>query len=304
VTDPFEALRSPAVGIEAVAIDPDPDFAARLRARIERALDQPGGPPMSEVTFDPDADQGHQPVPELTPPRHGDVGYVSLWVPDVERAAAFFSAVLGWRYAPAGGPRERQVEGTARPHGLWGGQERSTLFLCFAVDDIEAVLERVESGGGRAGRARREPYGVVADCADDQGMPFALVESAGSREPRPAPRPPAAAGTAHGDLAYITMEVVDSGHARTFYGSVLGWRYSPGHAEGGWEVEDVAPMVGMIGGAGTATIVPMYRVDDVAGAVDRVRAAGGTATDPERQPYGVTSSCVDDQGTRFYLGEL
>jgi predicted enzyme related to lactoylglutathione lyase len=289
VTDPFEALRSPTV-----AIDPDPAFAARLRARIERALDQPSGAPMAEAA----------------PTRHGDVGYVSLWVPDVERAASFFSAVLGWRYAPPGTPQERQVEGTATRHGLWGGQERSTLFLCFTVDDIEAALERVGSGGGRAGPARREPYGVVADCADDQGMPFALVESSGALAPRPASRPgPATAaagvvGTGHGDLAYITMEVVDSGDARRFYGSVLGWRFRRGHAEGGWDVEDVAPMVGMIGGAGTATIVPLYRVDDVAGAVDRVRTAGGTATDPERQPYGVTSSCVDDQGTRFYLGEL
>jgi uncharacterized protein len=35
-----------------------------------------------------------------------------------------------------------------------------------------------------------------------------------------------------------------------------------------------------------------------------VRTAGGSATDPVQQPYGLTSECVDDQGTRFYLGEL
>ncbi len=290
MADPFGALHTPVV-----AITPDPDFAARLRARIERALGQPRGASMSTVTFDPD----HEPVPEPAP-RHGDVGYVSLWVPDVGRAAAFFSTVLGWRYAPVGAPQARQVEGTATRHGLWGGQERSTLFLCFAVDDIEAALDRIGSDGGRPGPPRREHYGVVADCADDQGMPFALVESAGSR----APRPPATTANGHGDLAYITMEVVDSARARSFYGSVLGWRFRPGHAEGGWDVEDVAPMVGMIGGASTATIVPMYQVDDLAIAVERVRATGGTATDPERQPYGVTSACADDQGTRFYLGEL
>jgi len=284
VADPFEALRSPVVETR-----PDPIFAARLRARIERAIDPPRGATVPGTTLDPEA-----------APRHGDVGYTSLWVPDVGRAAAFFSAVLGWRYAAASTPLGRQVEGTTTHQGLWGGQERSTLFLCFAVDGIEPALERVEVGGGRAGPPRREPYGVVADCTDDQGMAFALVESVGSR----APRPTAAAGSGHGDLAYITMEVVDSARARAFYGSVLGWRYRPGHAEGGWDVENVVPMVGMIGGAGTATIVPLYRVDDVADAVDRVRATGGTATDPERQPYGLTSACVDDQGTRFYLGEL
>jgi uncharacterized glyoxalase superfamily protein PhnB len=241
-----------------------------------------------------------EPAPTPAPtPRHGDIGYASLWVPDVERAATFFSAVLGWRYAPGSGPQGRQVEGTAPPHGLWGGQERSTLFLCFTVDDVALAVQRVREAGGRAQDPRQEPYGMVADCVDDQGVPFALVGSEGGpAEPGRTP------GTHHGDLTYITMEVVDSARARAFYSSALGWRFSPGRIEDGWGVEDVAPMVGMAGGQAVATIVPMYRVDDIATAVERVRAAGGTATDPERQPYGVSSVGTDDQGTRFYLGEL
>jgi hypothetical protein len=47
----------------------------------------------------------------------------------------------------------------------------------------------------------------------------------------------------------------------------------------------------------------MWKVTDVARAVAGVRAAGGTATDPQRQPYGTTSDCADDQGLRFYLGD-
>jgi predicted enzyme related to lactoylglutathione lyase len=47
----------------------------------------------------------------------------------------------------------------------------------------------------------------------------------------------------------------------------------------------------------------MYQVDDVEAAVALVRGAGGTASDPAVQPYGVTATCVDDQGTRFYLGQ-
>ena len=38
MTDPFDALREPVV-----PTDPDPDFAASLRARIERALALPRG---------------------------------------------------------------------------------------------------------------------------------------------------------------------------------------------------------------------------------------------------------------------
>lgn len=232
--------------------------------------------------------------------RAGDVAYVSLWVPDVERAATFFSTVLGWTYAPGSTAQGRQVEGTSPSHGLWGAQHRSTLFLCFAVDDLDEASARVREAGGDAGAPRIEPYGRVADCADDQGLRFALVETPVA--PAGSPRP--VMGMGHGDVAYLTVEVVDSARARLFFRSVLGWRFRPGRAEDGWEVEDVVPMVGMAGGADRPTVVPMYRVDDIAAAVARVRSAGGTATDPERQPYGMTSMCTDDQGTRFYLGPL
>jgi predicted enzyme related to lactoylglutathione lyase len=47
----------------------------------------------------------------------------------------------------------------------------------------------------------------------------------------------------------------------------------------------------------------MYRVDDIDAAVAAVRSHGGTATDVDRAPYGLTSTCTDDQGTRFFLGE-
>jgi predicted enzyme related to lactoylglutathione lyase len=91
--------------------------------------------------------------------------------------------------------------------------------------------------------------------------------------------------------------------ARAFYGSVLGWRFRPGRVEDGWQVDDVAPMTGLSGGHGQATTVPMYQVDDIEAAVRRVRDGGGSASDPEVQPYGITSTCTDDQGTRFYLGQ-
>lgn len=244
-------------------------------------------------------------MPDLHPrppaPRHGDLGYASLWVPDVGRAAAFFAAVLGWRYGPASGPDGRQVQGQSLHHGLWGGVEPPTLFCCYAADDLEAALARVAGAGGDAGTARLEPFGRTAGCTDDQGVRFALYqppEGVGAGPPAPAN------GTRAGDLAYVTIEVVDGARARAFYGEVLGWRFLPGTAPDGWQVDGVAPMTGLSGGHERATTVPMYRVDDVRAAVDAVRAAGGTTTDPERQPYGVTASCTDDQGTRFFLGQL
>jgi predicted enzyme related to lactoylglutathione lyase len=229
--------------------------------------------------------------------RPGDLAYVSLWVPDAERAATFFSTVLGWRYRPSDDPRARHVVGQSLPHGIWAGSPEHTMLLCIAVDDLDAAVERVRATGGTAADPSAEPYGVVAECSDDQGMPFALYQATGGGVRGPVN------GERQGDVSYVTVETGDSARFRAFFGEVVGWRFSPGRVQDGWDVEDTVPMIGLQGGHDVVTVVPMYRVDDVAAAVDRVRAAGGTAADVEAQPYGLSSVCTDDQGTRFYLGE-
>ena len=226
--------------------------------------------------------------------REGDLGYASLWVPNVDRAADFYAAVVGWSYAAGSAGEGRRIEGRSFPMGVWGEQERGTLFCCYAVDDVDAGVERVRAAGGQADAPVEQPYGLVADCVDDQGVRFALVQApSGGRPPE--------YGAGQGDLGYVTYEVVDSAKARAFYGSVLGWRFTPGSIDDGWQVEDAAPMSGLSGGHARATTVPMWRVDDLAAALDRLQAAGGTATEPRRAPYGLMAECADDQGIRFYL---
>ena len=323
MADPFGVLRAPVT-----PADPDPAFAARLRARLERALDLPEGVAVSDT----DAIMQPHPAPvaasrrrgardvadDQSPggvpaPRQGDIGYASLWIPDIGRAAAFYAAVFGWEYQPSHDPNARQVPGAAPPQGLWGGQPRTTLFCSYVVDDVTAAVARVRAAGGQAGDPIERPYGLVAECTDDQGTRFAVHQY-------PAASPPGAgvgaAGTAEavaagpaaaardGDLAYITFEVVDSRRARDFYGAVLGWRFTHGRIADGWQVEGTTPMAGLSGGHAEATTVPMWRVADLRAAVGRVRAAGGTATEPRQEPYGLTADCTDDQGARFYLGQL
>ncbi len=50
--------------------------------------------------------------------------------------------------------------------------------------------------------------------------------------------------------------------------------------------------------------MPMYAVDDIEVAVAAVRTAGGHAEDIERQSFGQSSLCRDDQGLPFWLGQL
>jgi predicted enzyme related to lactoylglutathione lyase len=230
--------------------------------------------------------------------RTGDVGYVSIWVPDVDRAADFYASVLDWGYSSVYADGRHVADRATPSVGIYRSADGPTLFCCYAVDDVAAAVERIRAAGGEAGEPTVEPFGLAADCLDDQGTRFSVYQF----EPGAA-RPPAD-GNNPGNLAYLTLLVVDSVRARAFYGSVLGWSFVPGRIEDGWQVQDVAPMTGLSGGHDRAAGVPMWQVEDIATAVARVRSAGGTATDPERQPYGISAECTDNQGTHFYLGQL
>ncbi|GAA2417759.1 VOC family protein [Actinomadura vinacea] len=271
--------------------------------------DQPYG--RNGVIIDP---FGHRwminsPPAPPTGPRHGDIAYASLRLPEVDQATAFYGSVLEWHFATESTDqgRQRQVEGL--PHqriGLWGGQDHRTLFLCFAVDDVHQAVERIRSAGGEAEEPHEAPYGQVSMCTDDQGMIFAVYEDP-DKAPAASARPPVPPLRASaGEISYVTLEVPDSARARAFFGTVLDWRFIPGRVPDGWSVQidqgEVHPMTGMHGGHDRPTVVPVYAVDDIDAAVSRVRAAGGTASDPERRPYGTLAECVDNQGSRFYLG--
>jgi predicted enzyme related to lactoylglutathione lyase len=234
-------------------------------------------------------------------PRHGDVGYVSLWVRDLDRATRFFSTVLGWGFREGSSSQGRQVEGAGVHHGLWGGQEAASLFCCFAVEDIAMATEQVRLAGGTAQDPHLEPYGLISECTDDQGTDFAVYQPpAGVSGPAGGPDPV----PTHGNLVYVVMEVQDGERARDFYRFVLDWQLVPGRSDARWQAQGLSPLVGISGGHLSATNVPMYKVDEISEAVARVRRSGGTATEPEAQPHGIISGCTDDQGTRFYLGQL
>ena len=232
------------------------------------------------------------------PIRHGDIGFVSMWTPDVERAARFYTAVLGWEYGPVEREEARHVTSSSMPQGLWGDQAISTLFCCFAVDDLASAVDAVRTAGGTAEEPTEAPYGPTAMCTDDAGTVFALYE------PRPDNARPTPNGLRQGDLAYVTFHVTDSARHRDFFGAVLGWRFEPGRVEDGWGPIDVQPMTGVSGGHAREATLPMWLVDDITDAVRRVRDAGGTSSDVQQQPYGLMTECADDQGGRFYLGQL
>jgi predicted enzyme related to lactoylglutathione lyase len=227
--------------------------------------------------------------------KHGDIGYVSVWTPDADRAAAFYGHVLGWTYDPP----TQQVTNTEQPVGMFSADGRPTLFCCYAVADLRAAGQVIINAGGRIGEEHHHDYGAVLDATDPAGRPFAVYR------PNPNTGRPQLNGAGVGELSYVTYEVGDSAAFRDFYGRVMQWSFEPGRIEDGWQITETHPMAGVAGGSAEATTVPMWTVADINDAVARVREGGGTViSEPTRQPYGVMAECRDDQGCRFYLGEF
>ena len=242
--------------------------------------------------------------------RHGDVSYISLGIPDLERGRAFYGSVLGWRFSPGSSEHGAQVDEIVPMIGLWDGEQPvgarvHGAVLGFRVDDIAAAVVAVREHGGTVDDPHREPYGLAADGHDNQGIPIYLHEI-------PSPGGDSGLfefdnGEVEGDVSYLTMVVPDLDAAEAFYGEVFGWTFNLGSA-GGAQVSSVAPQIGMTtqpeaGPAAPGTIL-CYRVNDIAAATGRVRDAGGLAGEIVQRPYGLESRCTDDQDTPFYLHEF
>lgn len=301
---PEIGLKAPAaqeVSVSLMLAVPDVDAALRrardLGAQVQREpYDAHGG--RNATIVDP---FGHRwmltgPVAgAAVPMRHGDAGYVAVWTPDAQRAAAFYGYVLGWQYDPATG----RVRKPGLRIGFSSVPDEHTLFCCYAVDDLAAARAAITDGGGTIGDVEQFDFGAVLTAVDPQGRRFGVFV------PLPGEGRPALNGSGPADLSYITYEATESAGFRSFYGRVLSWTFEPGRISDGWAVRDCHPMSGAAGGCDAAVTVPMWTVTDIDAAVVRVREAGGAVIDePTQQAYGKSALCTDDQGTRFYLGEL
>jgi predicted enzyme related to lactoylglutathione lyase len=107
----------------------------------------------------------------------GDVSYLTMVVPDLEAARAFYGGVFGWTFdiGSAGGA---QVTGVAPQIGMTtqpeAGPATPGVILCYRVNDIAAAVNRVRGAGGQAREVAQRPYGLESMCTDDQGTPFYL----------------------------------------------------------------------------------------------------------------------------------
>ncbi|CAN5710309.1 VOC family protein [soil metagenome] len=292
MSDPFDALRAPVV-----PEDPDAAFAAALRARLERAVLDPRGTTVSSTP----TDTAEFAWPATVTPYIGVLDglraiewYVEVFAaerrgePYVMEDGTVGHAEIGIGDAVlmlAGGAPGTSGDGPP------GDIPRFSIHV--QVPDVDATVERAVAAGAELVRAPGDqPYGRTGVIRDPFGHRW-IVQTPPGRATR----------TRHGDIGYVTIGVPDTQRAKDFYAAVLGWRFSAGSVEDGWQAEGPTPPVGMWGGADAPEVQLCYRVADITAAVARVRAQGGEAAEPERKPYGQLAECTDDQGIRFQLWE-
>jgi uncharacterized glyoxalase superfamily protein PhnB len=297
VTDPFEALREPVT-----PADPDPGFARRLRLRLTREVFASLGGTMSQQTAVTRVEREPAWPPTLAP---------YIVVSDARRAMGWYVEVFG---AQRRGELHVNADGTighaevgigdavlmfAEASDLWPdvpvrAPDSPATFshsLHLEVDDVDASTERARLSGASVEREPADqPYGRASVIVDPFGHRWILLR-----------RPARATRLRQGDVANITMAAPDAHRAKEFYQAVLQVPFSSGHP-GAWRTDATRPPLGILPTGGAEPEVQLsYRVDDITAAVERVRAAGGHANEPARQPYGLLAACVDDQGTTFRL---
>jgi uncharacterized glyoxalase superfamily protein PhnB len=297
MTDPFEALREPVT-----PVDPDPEFAGRLRMRLTREVFATRGGTMSQQPTATRVEREPAWPPALTP---------YIVVSDARRAMDWYIEVFG---AQRRGELHVNADGTVGHAEVGIGDavlmfsEASDLWpevpvrapdspvtfshsLHLEVDDVDASTERARHGGAVVEREPgNQPYGRASVIVDPFGHRWILL------------RPPArATRLRQGDVANVTMARRDGQRAREFYEAVLQVPFSSGHP-GAWRTDETRPPLGIRSSPDAEPEVQLsYRVDDIAAAVERVRAAGGQANEPQRRAFGLHAECVDDQGATFRL---
>jgi predicted enzyme related to lactoylglutathione lyase len=109
----------------------------------------------------------------------GDLVHFEIRAADAERAQAFWSSLLGWKFDAMPGEQPYTMT-RAGGDGPTGGLYRSDvadrgLIPYFAVDDLDGSTARVQELGGEVRDTGPVPgVGRYAHCVDSEGNPFSL----------------------------------------------------------------------------------------------------------------------------------
>jgi uncharacterized glyoxalase superfamily protein PhnB len=297
-------------------VQPDPVFAARLRARLESALLLPNrteGVTMSgtdtaiaELNAPAEAATVAAPPPRsgpivaAAPPRSGALPYLA--VAGAREAIAWYVDTFG--AVVVGDPivmddgrighAELSIAGgmiylaDEFPElGLKAPAPQSvSVSLMLHVADTDAALARARDRGANVVMEVQEGYG---------SRRAAVVDPFGHRWMLSGPVAGSVSQIRHGDIGYVSVWTADPERSATFYGHVLGWRYDPASRQ----VTNTDQPIGIVAMPGSPTLFCCYAVADVAAARQAILDAGGQVGEISHTPHGPTVDATDPAGTAF-----
>jgi predicted enzyme related to lactoylglutathione lyase len=221
------------------------------------------------------------------------LGYFAIPSPDPARSAAFWGAVFGWRFAAPDENGFIDIESTGLPGGI-APMPGDRVLGWFRVPNIRVAAAKVRALGGSAPEASEFSFGWTVDCIDTQGVTFSLWQMAEGLFPEDR----RGNGVTAGEPAYFVIPSPDLEKGVAFYGPLLGWEFAPAEGNGYRHATNSVPAGGLAALPETS-LHPWFRVDDMAATIDRVRASGGSAGEPQQSESGGNCDCVDDQGVTF-----
>ncbi|MGQ0558651.1 MAG: VOC family protein [Sphingosinicella sp.] len=255
----------------------------------------------------------------------GSFIWYELWTPDREAARAFYAKVVGWRI---GDPGAKDLSGEPYLMIQAGGQAVGGMIQLgpempagvgagwygyIAVDDADAMAQRVESAGGRIvmGPGDIPEAGRFAMVADPGGAIFYMLTP---KMPEGAPPPPPRARRTPGQVDWHELySAAGQEKAFAFYSSLFGWKAHqemPMGPMGTYRIFGYAGDEDQWGGMmdkpanvpASAWNFYVY-VDGIDAAAERVRAAGGEViVGPMEVPDGsFVLQGRDPQGASFAL---
>lgn len=297
----------------------DPVFAARLRARVQRAL----GVASDQITIDL-RDRATARVTDavITEPRRSttmsQVITPYLCVHDANAALdwyrEFFGAdvsnVIPWEGRVGHG--ELDVAGAvfylsdeAPQLGVVAPARdgsQTSVSIVIQVAAVEQFVERAERGGAVVQRAIEEGHGMrSAWIVDPFGHRWNVATPVYDSEQIAARRAPS-------EPYYMTLTTADVDRGAAFYGAVLGWEFQD-QRNGGRHVINTEMPIGLratanpYGETEPGEVQLWFTARDFDDAVERVRAAGGTIIELNAWDSGREAICEDDQGVTFKLSE-
>lgn len=243
------------------------------------------------------------------PPRPaGTVAWVDLSTPDVDAAASFYSALLGWDIQAEDTPMGRYVIGMV-PAGPAAGMMAPVpeaagappaWNVYVAVDDIDSTWSQAIAAGATPVQAPMEVPGGdrVASFVDPAGAAIGVMQQA--------PDGSMVFGDA-GAVAWIETDSRDPATSRQFYEQLFGWTV---------DESDTYTVFSSVGGQaaglmamppGVPDEVPSYwlvyfAVDDVDAAVALTSELGGTPATEAMTVEGMRFVVLEDPaGAAFAL---